>query len=333
MLSTRKNKKKTILFLTKGEHAASTRYRSLNYFPFLQNIGWQPCHLTATNTLPARIAILWKARRYDVVVILRKTFSSFFAILLRLCSKRLVFDFDDAIFCNSDGSPSKQRAKRFKKMVGHCDQIWAGNSYLAKKSMHYNSSVIILPTSLSPEKYLINPSKNNDFLDIVWIGSSSTKRYLESVLDLFESTIESVPNLRLKIVADFDLKTQRLPTLSIPWSQTKEAEALASSHIGIAPMSNDSWTKGKCGLKVLQYMVAGLPVISSPAGVNKDIVEHGTNGFLAEGPADWIDAMKKLSCNPQLRQKMGEAGRKKVLNHYSIEATFKKMSNGLDQLL
>jgi glycosyltransferase involved in cell wall biosynthesis len=265
------------------------------------------------------------------VVILRKTFSGLFLYLLSLCSKHLVFDLDDAIFCRSNGTPSKTRRNRFKKVARHCQQIWTGNSYLANAARRYNPSVIILPTSLPPEKYSLEIKKPENYLDLVWIGSRSTRKYLESALYCLEEVADRYPSLRLKIVADFDLPLSRLCTITIPWSQEKETEALVSAHIGIAPMPSDSWTRGKCGLKLLQYMAAGLPVISSPAGVNKEIVKHGVTGFLAESPEDWETAIKRLADNPGLRKAMGEAGRERVIQYYSVDTTFHKMSKALNK--
>lgn len=325
--------KKKILFITKGVHAASTRYRALNYFPYLRKNGWTPCHLSADNSIFRPFKVLNSARKADVVVVLRKTFNGFFSNLLHRFSKHLIFDMDDAIFCHSDGTPSQMRAKRFKNIANRCDQIWAGNSYLASMALRHNPSVVVLPTSLSPEKYFLTTTKNNNFLELVWIGSSATKRYLNSALPLLEEIAESIPDLRLKIVADFDLTAQKLPVQSIVWSEEIEAEALASSHIGIAPMPDDAWTQGKCGLKILQYMAAGLPVISSPSGVNKDIVKHGINGFLAQNPEDWKAAIKHLAQNPDQRQRMGQAGRKTVLENYSLDATFTSMATALDAIM
>jgi glycosyltransferase involved in cell wall biosynthesis len=139
--------------------------------------------------------------------------------------------------------------------------------------------------------------------------------------------------LRLKIVADFDLPTEHLRTLAIPWSEKGESEALASAHIGIAPMPDNSWTQGKCGLKVLQYMAVGLPVVSSPVGVNRNIVEHEVTGFLAESPYEWQVAIERLVRNPDLRRVMGKEGQKRVIEDYAINVTFRKMISSLESML
>jgi len=324
--------KKNILFISKGEHAASTRYRAMIYFDALRENGWRPIHLTLHGTL-SRFKLLHKANQADVIVILRKTFSIPYLYLLRLCSKHIVFDMDDAIFCSSNGSISRTRIRRFARVVRRCQQIWAGNEYLAEAALRYNPSTTILPTSLDPKKYAIKATKPNDNLDLVWIGSSSTRRYLESALPLLERLANRFSFLRLKIVADFDLPSQQLRTLAIPWSEKGESEALASAHIGIAPMPKNAWTLGKCGLKVLQYMAASLPVVSSPVGVNRDIVKHEVTGFLAESPDDWQESIERLIRNPDLRLAMGKAGQKRITKHYSTDVTFQKMILNLKDML
>ncbi len=325
-------KDKQILFISKGEHSASTRYRALSYFEPLRSNGWEPLHITAHGILP-RIKLLGIAKQAEVVVILRKTFSLSFLRLLRLCSKNLVFDLDDAVFCRSDGKLSKSRQMSFEKVTSICKQVWAGNLYLAEMAGRYNESVKIIPTSLNYRKYLLELEKNSDYFDLVWIGSRSTQKYLKECLPVLESVAENIPNLRLKIVADFNLPTKRLKTLAVPWSDNVEAEALASAHVGIAPMSDDPWTKGKCGLKVLQYMAAGLPVVSSPAGVNREIVQEGITGFFAENPDDWQKAIDRLFYDSDLRNAMGKAGQKRIIEHFSVDATFKKMSECLNSLV
>ena len=325
-------KNKTILFISKGEHAASTRYRATTYFDALRKNGWRPIHLTIHGTI-SRLRLLRWAVRSDVIVILRKTFSVPYLYLLHICSKHIIFDLDDAIFCRDNGSTSRTRLGRFAQVVRRCHQVWAGNGYLADAAQRYNSATILLPTSLEPEKYAIKITKPSDSLDLVWIGSSSTRKYLEPALPVFEQLADRFPFLRLKIVADFDLPSNRLRIEAVPWSEKGEAEALASAHIGIAPMPDNAWTRGKCGLKVLQYMAAGLPVVSSPVGVNKDIVEHGITGFLAESSDEWETAIEQLIRDPDLRQAMGEAGRKRVAEHFSIEMTFQKMARELEELI
>ena len=325
------HERKNILFVSKGKHAASTRYRALAYFPALQSSGWLPLHLTVSGILP-RLKLLGLAKQAEIVVILRKTFGLPFLRLLRLCSKNLIFDLDDAIFCKSNGKASNSRQLRFERVARICEQVWAGNLYLGDMAGRYSKSVKIMPTSLDYRKYLLEVEKNSDYFDLVWIGSHSTQKYLKEWLPVLESLSEIIPNLRLKIIADFDLSSEQLKTTAVRWSEKGEAEDLSSAHIGIAPMSDTPWTKGKCGLKVLQYMAAGLPVVSSPVGVNREIVKHGITGYLAESSEEWRVAIEKLAHASALRQSMGEAGQMRVIEQYSIDVTYCKIAEALHLL-
>lgn len=270
------------------------------------------------------------ARKVDAVVVVRRTFGRFYARLLRRSVKKLIFTFDDAIFAKSDGSRSAGRAHRFSQTIPLCDHVWAGNSYLAKKALQLNPHVTIIPTTLEIDKYDIQVDKPPLTLDLAWIGSSSTKKHLLTILPALETAATSIPSLRLKVISDFSLESTKLDILAVPWSAETEARELTSAHIGIAPLPDNAYTRGKCGLKVLQYMAAGLPVISSPTGANQDIVQHNHTGILATSTHEWVDAISKLARSPELRSQMGAAGRKRCAEHFTLDAAFKKM---LDTIL
>lgn len=313
-----------ILFLSKGSHSASTRYRALDFFSYFQAAGWQAEHRAIGTDLFGMLRALPALRRADVVVLVRRSQGGLPLKLLRWAARRLVFDFDDAIFLNSDGRASGKRMRRFAATVALCDQIWAGNSYLAETAAEHAdpARVFLTPTCLEPGPYAVAEPKPADRVDLVWVGSRSTRRYVEPLLPVLEAAAARVPGLRLKLIADFELHSQRMPVLNLPWSAEREAKALASAHIGIAPMPDNPWTRGKCALKVLQYMAAGLPVVSSPAGVNRDLVEEGQTGFLAEGETAWVDAIARLAESEALRRRLGEEGRKRCGARYSRAAVF-----------
>jgi len=323
---------RTVLCISKGETSASTRYRALTYFPYLQTAGWQTQHITASSSPLKRLHLLKQAAQVDVVVVLRKTFSVAFLFLLRQFSRQLVFDFDDAIFLRSNGEASKLRMKRFHRMMKACDQVWAGNNYLADTARKLNKNVSVLPTSVKPEKYAVTTNQPENHIDLVWIGSSSTRKYLVNVLPVLESLSLKHPQCRLKIIADFDLDTTSIKTLPIQWQAEIEAKELVSSHIGIAPMIDNPWTRGKCALKILQYMASGLAVVASPAGINKDVVINNETGYLATTNEEWLEALQTLIINATLRKKLGEAGRKQVVEHFSEISTASKMLANLDKL-
>lgn len=321
-----------LLFVSKGEDSASTRYRALQFFPLWRAAGFAPAHVTASGGARATLDMLRQARRADVVIVLRKTFPAALLWLLRRASRRLVFDFDDAIFCNSDGTPSRTRMVRFAAMARACDRVLAGNAFLAGHAAAFNPAVTLVPTSVDAARYRVEVDKPTDTLDLVWIGSHSTRKYLAEAMPWLAQAAQAVPELRLKIVADFDLPGCGVATLPVAWRAETEVRALVSSHIGIAPMRDDDWSRGKCALKVLQYMAAGLPVVSSRAGANAEVIEDGVQGFLVTTPQEWMARIAQLAAHADLRRRMGEAGRRRVAAAYSAEPVFGRLRSVIEGL-
>jgi len=321
-----------VLFLSKGEQSASTRYRAFNYFPELKKHGWDAAHLGLHEGVAGKLQILRSVRNADVVVLLRHGLSFPFLPLLRKYSRKLVFDFDDAVFLKSDGTVSALRSRRFDKTVALCDRVWAGNHYLAERALAVNPGTIVLPTSVDMSRYLLSSRKPAETVDLVWIGSSSTRKYLEDILPVLERAALLFPRLRLKIIADFSLESKALAITAIPWREETETLELCSSHIGIAPMRDDLWTRGKCALKVLQYMASGLPVISSRAGVNAEVVRHEETGFLATSEQNWIDSIVSLAEKPLLRERMGQAGHALCEQRYSRQVCAELMIAQLQEI-
>ncbi len=320
-----------ILFLSKSRRAASTRYRALAYFGRLRDAGWAPVLLAEDDAGVSHLSILRQARLADVVVVCRKTFTGPFRYLLRRAAKRLVFDFDDAVFTTPNGE-SRTRKRRFASMVRRCDAAWAGNLHLADAAGRYQPNVTVLPTAIEPDGYQGPHTPPIDRFDIVWIGSSSTRRYLETALPGLEIARRRVPNLRLKIVADFDLPDAPIPTHAVRWTRESEAAELRSSHAGIAPMPDTPYTRGKCGLKVLQYMAASIPVIASDTGVHRQIVLPDRTGILVGTPRQWSDAVVDLYQDPDKRRSMGAMGNRRVLADYAFDVTFQLMCQSLRSL-
>jgi glycosyltransferase involved in cell wall biosynthesis len=143
-------------------------------------------------------------------------------------------------------------------------------------------------------------------------------RGLESMTPLLEELGKTVPGLELKLLCDRFVQLQHLTVVPCPWSEASEAREIATGDIGISWMPDDLWSRGKCGLKVLQYMAAGLPVVASPVGVHVAMVQHGATGFLAETPAQWVHAVRRLAHDPALRRRMGRAGRYRLESDYSV---------------
>lgn len=323
---------KKILFISKGETASSTRYRALQYFPFLKMNDWIASHSTISGGFRAIIASLIAAHQADVVVLLRKTFPMPIFWLLRTLSKKLIFDFDDAIFCNTDGSHSTTRMQRFKHTIRHCDYVFAGNGYLASHAKQFNPAVEIIPTSIDTDKYHLDCQKELQTFTLVWIGSSSTKKYLLDILPQLEKAAQSVSNLQLNNISDFQLSSPILKINNIPWHAETEASELNKADIGIAPMLDNNWTKGKCALKVLQYMASGLPVISSHSGVNAEVIQDQVTGYLLKKNEDWTELIIALQHKKSQLQQMGQQGKLFVNNEFSIPVVYQKILAALTQL-
>ncbi len=321
-----------VLFLSKGEDSASTRYRALQYFPLLRESGFETAHAAIAGGIGDYLDAFRRAAAADIVVVLRKTFPLPLLWLLRHLSRKLVFDFDDAIFCNTDGSASVTRMRRFTAMAEACDHILAGNSFLARNAAHFNAAVTVIPTCVEAGHYSAAAEKPNDTIDLVWIGSRSTRKYLIDALPALRLAATRLPRLRLKIVADFDLPDAGLQTLAVPWNAETEARELASAHIGIAPLSIDDWSRGKCALKILQYMASGLPVVSSDVGANAKVVMEGKTGFLVMTDTAWCERIVELASDASLRSRFGDEGRRRVRADYSIEPVFSRLRSVFDAL-
>jgi glycosyltransferase involved in cell wall biosynthesis len=271
-------------------------------------------------------SLLAKVRRADVVMVQRKLPARWQLHFLRRNAKLLLFDFDDAVFGRDSyatkGIPSNRRQSRFRSICAAADAVIAGNTFLSKQAAHWTSSsrVHVIPTSVDPDAYpLARHERRGVGVQLVWVGSSSTLHSLEAIRHLLNTLGQRVPGLQLKLVCDRSLHLEHLPVIPVGWSEATEANELASADIGICWMPDDNWSRGKCGLKLLQYMAAGLPVVANRIGVHKEIVLHGETGFLADTAEEWQNAIGQLATDPALRGRMGAAGRRRLAADYSVE--------------
>jgi glycosyltransferase involved in cell wall biosynthesis len=213
------------------------------------------------------------------------------------------------------GTDNRSRKKRFRRTVKLANIVIAGNSYLAEHVRRFNPSVVVLPTGLDTGAYkLQNLPKKDDKIRLVWIGSHYTLKYLAEIKPVLEEIGLRFENVVLRIICDhfFDLKNMIVEKRR--WSPQNQISDLLSSDIGLAPLPDDQFTRGKCGFKILQYAAAGLPVVASPVGVNSEYVRDDVTGLFATNTREWFDRITQLIENRQLREKMGEAGRTSVKN-------------------
>jgi glycosyltransferase involved in cell wall biosynthesis len=314
------------------------RYRLAAFRPFLEQAG----HTLDLRALPHRFwsrLDLFRQLRGANVILQRRLLSGWERVLLRRATRRLLFDFDDAVFLRDSyaarGLHDRRRLRRFAGMVGCADAAIAGNAFLAEHASRWTGAqrVLVIPTCVDPSRYpMAEPVRQGEGVELVWVGSSSTLQGLQAIAPLLEEVGRSVPGLRLKLICDRFLQLCDLPVQPCPWTEAGEAEEIARADIGISWVPDDLWSRGKCGLKVLQYMAAGLPVIANPVGVQGEMVRHGETGFLAKTPAQWIEAARRLAADPELRRRMSRAGRRHVETHYSLAAGAARWVALLDRL-
>jgi glycosyltransferase involved in cell wall biosynthesis len=269
----------------------------------------------------ARRALLRSAGDYHAVLLQRKFLDPFDARLLRRSARKIYYDVDDAVMYHAGrvGWWSQFRTtRRFHATAAIVDRVVAGNEYLADIFRARGCTVIVLPTVVDPARYQVKQHAATESPRLVWIGSRSTLPYLREHLAALESAARNVPGLKLVTIADQTIENGSIPVEHVPWSAETEAAALVRGDIGIAPTPNDRWTLGKCGFKIVQYMAAGLPVVASPVGANAEIVREGETGFLPARMEDWPDAITRLARDPELRARLGQAGRERVEREYSI---------------
>jgi glycosyltransferase involved in cell wall biosynthesis len=283
--------------------------------------------------------LLRNLRYADAVIVQRKLPPNWQLHLLRRAARRLLFDFDDAVYCRdsfaSKGTRSARRLRRFTDFCRAADSVIAGNAFLASEAKRASphGPVSIIPTCVDPNRYPIaRHARVGSGVQLVWVGSSSTLQGLEAISPLLEGLGERWPGLCLKFVCDRFLTLMRLPILPVRWTESGEAAEIADADIGISWMPDDAWSRGKCGLKVLQYMAAGLPVVANPVGVHCEMVRHGENGFLAESAGDWQEAMGRLAHDPSLRRRMGTAGRQRIENDYAVSVGAARWLEVLERL-
>jgi glycosyltransferase involved in cell wall biosynthesis len=263
-------------------------------------------------------------RGVDVVVVQRRLLPLAELAILRHAARRLVFDFDDAVWLRDSYSPrghvSRKRSRRFRAMIRSSDRVLAGNEYLAEAARRLVETewVEVLPTCVDPARYPVaEHADRRGPPRLVWVGSSSTLQGLERFRPTLEAIGRSIPGVRLRVVCDRFPSFEHLPVDPVPWSEAGEAAAIAAADVGIGWVPDDPWSRGKCGLKVLQYQAAGLPVVANAVGVHAEMVREGETGFLAGPSEDWVAAIRKLA-DPALRQRLGRAGRQQVEDRYSV---------------
>jgi glycosyltransferase involved in cell wall biosynthesis len=344
-----------ILFLTRyGRLGASSRMRSLQYFPWLKRMGIECVVSPLLNDIQLadryrknryslgglvraywrRLLVLWRRRRFDLVWIEKEALPWLPAYFERSMLRGVpyVLDYDDAIFHNYDLHSSavvrRFLGKRMDHLMAGAHLVVGGNAYLAQRAREAGAlRVEIVPTVIDLDRYTVkfDSSSHADPLRIVWIGSPSTARYLDLLREPL-AVLSRRFSILLRVIGADAFSIPGVNIEVVPWSEASESASIEACDIGVMPLIDSPWERGKCGYKLIQYMACGLPVVASPVGVNCEIVRTGENGFLADNDQAWVDALGKLLSDARLRRQMGARGRKRVEKEYCIQHVVPRMA-------
>jgi glycosyltransferase involved in cell wall biosynthesis len=326
-----------VIFLTHFSDQGH-RFRVEQYFPFLREHQIEPKWQPTSGTLRERLALYQELPSYDVVCIQRRLFSPYEFYHVRKRAKKILFDLDDAIMYRSSAFSmpySISRWFKFRWMVRGSDVITVGNQFLREEVRKVNrrKEVVLIPTCvdtrLYPKKKRVSDSPE---FTLGWIGTKGNLPYLRKLEPVFKTLSQQFSHVKLKIVSDDFYDSPSLPVIKKPWRLEDENEDLISFDVGLMPLGDDLWSKGKCGLKIIQYLSVGVPVVCTPVGINRDIVQDGRNGFWATTPEEWVNRLTQLLQDPELRQKMGDFGIETVEKGYSLAVTSNKFLKVLENL-
>lgn len=288
---------------------------------------WRKAYLTY-RALIRRLKLLKNVSDFDLIYIYSEAALIGPALIESLISKKgvpVVFDFDDAIFLHYTYISPINRYLRLLKFPGKtgticglASHVIAGNSYLANYANRFNKNVTIVPSTVDINSYTIEDSKPaSDPPVIGWTGSFSTIQYLDNLKGVLQQ-LATRERFKLRVVGFPDYRMEGVDVEALPWNPATEVVDLREMDIGIMPLTDDEWTRGKCGLKALQYMALGIPTVCSPVGVNPRIIRDNENGMLAATDDQWMDNLTRLLRSPELRERIGKAGRATVESSYSM---------------
>ncbi|MBN2295192.1 MAG: glycosyltransferase family 4 protein [Pirellulales bacterium] len=295
--------------------------------------------LPMDHGLVHRMRCLAAARRADVVILQRKLLPFWQLRLLRRLAPRLIYDVDDSLFQRDSysrkGPDSWARLMGFWATVYAADAVTVGNHFLKSRADAYVDSrkVHVVPTCVDPIRYSLARHKRGPAtIRLAWIGQQSTLPSLNLAREHLALANQRLPGLELRVICDHYPQLQGVSVTRRSWSSDTETAELADTDIGINWLPDESWSRGKCGLKVLQYMAAGLPVVANPVGMNSEMIIHGQTGLLASTPEEWAGAIERLASNPKLRQEMGRRGRRLVEERFGVERWAPRFARIVEQV-
>lgn len=325
---------------------SSSRYRIYQYIPHLQKKGWDVKvqfllsnkyieHIYYKKPLPffeiiknyfVRIFCLLNKRKYDAIWLQQEAFPWFpewFEKMFLKSRVPIINDHDDAFFHRYDLNNSTTvrflLGHKIDRVMNLSNLVIVGNQYLAERAEKSLAHRIeILPTVVDTQRYKIKQEHSSQKFTVGWIGSPNNSKYIYQIKKVFQSICND-EQTKLVLVGSGKIFIEDCNMEIIDWSESTEVENILSFDVGIMPLPDNPWERGKCGFKLIQYMACGLPVIASPVGINREIIEHGVNGFIATSDEEWLHYLTTLRKNPNLRKEMGAKGRLYVENKYSLQ--------------
>lgn len=329
-----------VLFFVGGTQTPSSRFRVGQFIPHFESRGIRctvraaygdrynalakgpigPLYKAATRMKRAALSI--EAGRYDLVF-LQRTALPQTALPERLTARlnpRVIFDFDDAIFLGPRGEPRPARARTFRAVVDLSTHVIAGNEYLAAAAAVPEKTTII-PTVVDASRYVPAPPARDDGSVVLgWMGTTSNFHHLPLMLPAVLRVLDEVPGAVFRLVSNgpYEGMPDHPRIQQVVWSEEAELRELQGFDVGLMPLHDDPWARGKCGFKIIQYMSVQRPVVASAVGANREILAGEEPGFLATDPEGWYRSLRRLATDPGLRERMGRAARARVLERYSI---------------
>ncbi len=302
-------------------------YRYKQYLPLFAEKNIEVLSIQVKSGFFSRLISIFNASKSDVVIVRRKLLQPWESLFLYLRPCKVIFDFDDAIlFRSSPPHYSFGRKIKFISMMKSCDVVIAGNSYLKDLAEKYTAKkkIHVLPTTVDLSKYIKKDvTLESSQVTLGWIGSKSTLKYLRELIPVFNKLGEKYKNLKLKIVADAFFDCDKLQVEKKEWNYDDEVDELVSFDIGLMPLDDTPWSKGKCSFKLIQYLAVGIPSVCSPVGMNCDVIENNKQGLWANSLEDWENQLSLLIEDIDLRKKMGSAAFEKA-NLYGQAYIFNK---------
>ena len=278
-----------------------------------------------------RLCLTFVVKKYDFILLQREVTPIgpplFEWIYIKLCKSKVIYDFDDAIWIPYVSKQNNLAAilKNTGKVKSICKwayKVSCGNQYLCNYARRYNANVVYNPTCVDTDNSH-NKLTDHDAekITIGWTGSFSTMMYLDIVIPAL-GRLQEKYDFAVKIISNQQLPFHLKNVQYVEWNELNEVQELSTCQIGLMPLSNDEWSEGKCGFKLIQYFALEIPAVASPVGVNKIILQEGVNGYFANSETEWYTAIEKLILDPALRKKMGKAGREKIIDQYSLRSNY-----------